>query len=677
MDAASEKFLANNVDAIQGAPGLVIANFRPEYRADWMSKSYYRQIALVPLPAEAIEEMLGDLLGSDTSLNQLPTLIRERTGGNPFFIEEVVQALVEAGNLEGDRGAYRLVRPVEASAVPASVEAVLAARIDRLAPREKAVLHAAAVIGKEFAEPVLARVVDLDRSELEDALRVLLAGEFVFEQELYPEAVYAFKHPLTQEVAYSSQLSARRAPVHAAAAAAISELYPDRLNERAALLAGHWEAAGEKLAAARCHAQAAAWSGTTEPNESSRHWRRVKELAGDLPDSEETIALGITARLFALQFAWRLGISHEEAEQVFTEAERMATKAGDIRSRALLLSVFGLIRGSNDGDLQAFITLARQATALAEEAGDPALYLTVGPAFAYALFNAGNYHEAAAILDRALELADGDVTIGAGGVLGCPYANALIFRGGYLLYLGELAHGRDLIEQGIKVAREQGDIEVVGWGHMWRTFLCWASGEPEAALGHAQHTLEIAERIGDSFSRAMAWFFLGMAEEIRGESQEAIEAIERSQAIARERRTAAENESWRLVRLAEAHLALGDRDRARSLVEEGVDLARSSGQAAVEAFGCLTLARVLLASDRRAPQAEIETALDRALQLASTMDAKLVVPMIHVERAELARLSGDDEGREHELRDAHRLYTEMGATGHAERLAGELSTIAS
>jgi adenylate cyclase len=115
-----------------------------------MSRSYYRQIALTPLGAEAIEELLADLLGSDPSLDGLAELIRERTGGNPFFIEELVQALIEAGSLDGERGAYMLAAPVREDAVPPSVQAVLAARIDRLSPRDKTVLQAAAVIGKEF-----------------------------------------------------------------------------------------------------------------------------------------------------------------------------------------------------------------------------------------------------------------------------------------------------------------------------------------------------------------------------------------------------------------------------------------------------------------------------------------------------------------------------------------------
>ena len=238
--------------------------------------------------------------------------------------------------------------------MPASVQAVLSARIDRLGPREKAVLQGAAVIGKEFPAPVLERVVELQPAELEEALRNLVAGEFVYEQEIYPEVLYAFKHPLTQEVSYGSQLGQRRAAVHAAVARAIAEHYPERLDERAALLAQHWEAAGETLEAARWHARAAAWSGTNDPTQALRHWHRVRELAAALPESEEAAALGLTARLSWLNYGWRLGISHDEAEAVFNEAEQLALRAGDIRSRAILLSSYGAVRGLGDGDLHGY-----------------------------------------------------------------------------------------------------------------------------------------------------------------------------------------------------------------------------------------------------------------------------------------------------------------------------------
>jgi class 3 adenylate cyclase/tetratricopeptide (TPR) repeat protein len=676
FDPASEAFLANQVEAVQGTRSLVVLNFRPEYHAPWMSRSYYRQIALAPLGAEAIEQLLADLLGSDPSLDGLGELIRERTQGNPFFIEELVQTLIEAGSLAGERGAYRLAAAVEEEAVPASVQAVLSARIDRLSQREKAVLQAAAVIGKEFSEPVLERVLELESQELENALRNLVAGEFVYEQELYPEALYAFKHPLTQEVAYGSQLSERRAPVHAAVARAIAEQYPERLDERAALLAQHWEAAGEPLEAARWHGRAAAWSGSGDPTQALEHWSKVRELADALPESEETTALGLEARISLLNYGWRLGISHEEAEALFTEAERIASETGDIRSRAILLYVYGSVRGLSEGDVREFARLARQAIALAEESGDPALYVAVAPT-AYALFCIGEYREAVAICDRAIELADGDPTLGAGIIFGCPYAWCHGTKGLLLATLGELEEARRLIEQGRKIAREQGDIETVGYSHNFSTWLAYVQGEPEAALGHAQQGLDIAERIGSSFSRAWAWYWLGWAERMRGEWRRVTEALERSAAISREGRTAVEGEALRLAVLGDSYLGLGDPERARALVEEGLAIAHARGHPFNETYASLALARVLLGSAGTAARAEIESALARALELERETGAKAFEPMVHVELAVLARQSGEEEGREQELREAHRLFTEIGASGHAERLAGELAMPAS
>jgi class 3 adenylate cyclase/tetratricopeptide (TPR) repeat protein len=673
LDPTTEVFLASHVEAVHATRSLSVLNFRPEYRSPWMSRSYYRQIALAPLGLEAIEEMLADLLGSHPSLDGLPELVRERTGGNPFFVEEVVQALVEAGNLEGERGAYELVRPVEEAAVPASVQTVLAARIDRLAQVEKTVLQAAAVIGKEFPEPVLNRVVGIEAAELENTLRDLVAGEFVYEQELYPEALYAFKHPLTQEVAYGSQLGKRRAETHAAVARALAEQYPDRLDERAALLAQHWEDAGERLEAARWHARAAAWSGTNDPTQALRHWGRVRELADDLPESEEATALGLESRISLLNFGWRLGISHEDAETVFNEAERMASDTGDIRSRAMLLNLYGIIRGINDGDMREFAQLARQATSLADESGDPALVMSV-LGFPYALWHIGGHREGVAILDRALELSAGDPTLGAGVAVGCPFAWCMGMKGLILTGLGELEEARRLIERCRKVARDREDLEVVGWSHMWSIWLAYFLGQSETALGHAQQASEIAERIGDSFSQASAWFWFGFAAWMNGEWEQAIDAIERSVEITRERRTAVEVDAWRLALLGESHLGLGDGQRARRLVEEALQVAQARGQPLIEVFASLALARVLLGSGEAA-RAEVEAALTRVLALTTGGGAKAFEPFVHVELAELARQRGNEEERERELREAHRLFTEIGANGHAERLSAELATV--
>jgi class 3 adenylate cyclase len=242
LDAASEGFVETLVESAPGGRALLLLNFRPEYRAPWMQKSWYHQLPLEPLGPEATEQLLTELLGSDPSVQGLAALIRERTGGNPFFIEEVVHALLDQGALARPAGVPVLTRPVAEIHIPATVQAVLAARIDRLPERVKQVLQTAAVIGKTFAEPVLRRVVAdgepaLSPPELKAALRSLTQAEFLYEEALYPEVEYAFKHPLTQEVAYGSQLGARRRRIHAAVARAVEDLDPRKLDERAALLA--------------------------------------------------------------------------------------------------------------------------------------------------------------------------------------------------------------------------------------------------------------------------------------------------------------------------------------------------------------------------------------------------------------------------------------------------------
>jgi tetratricopeptide (TPR) repeat protein len=202
-------------------------------------------------------------------------------------------------------------------------------------------------------------------------------------------------------------------------------------------------------------------------------------------------------------------------------------------------------------------------------------------------------------------------------------------------------------------------------------------GEPEEALAHAQQALEIAERIGYAINRAWAWLCLGLAEQMRGEWRRAIEAVERAHAIARERRTGVELDGWRLALLSESHLRVGEIQRARALAAEALEIARAQGNAWNERHASLALARVLLRSAGATARAQTGAALARALELARETGAKAFEPLVHVELAELAHQSGDHEGRERELREAHRLFTEMGATGHAEHLTAKLALPAS
>src|SRR5262249_8438938 len=265
----------------------------------WMKKSYYQQLPLLPLGLEAISELLQDLLGKDPSLAGLADRIRRRTGGNPFFIEEMVQALAESGSLVGPRGAYRLVRPIAELTLPGTVQAVLAARIDRLPEREKHLLQTAAVIGKEFSEPVLRQVGKLPEGDLAAALGKLIGAEFIYEKALYPELEYTFKHALTQEVAYNSLLVERRQAIHERAAEAIEALFGAGLPEHYAELAHHYSHSRNTEKAVAYSELAGQRAVQHSANaEAIMHLTTALELLKSLPESAEH-----TRRKLELQIA--------------------------------------------------------------------------------------------------------------------------------------------------------------------------------------------------------------------------------------------------------------------------------------------------------------------------------------------------------------------------------------
>jgi class 3 adenylate cyclase/tetratricopeptide (TPR) repeat protein len=673
LDPGSELFLAAQIEAIQGNRNLTILNFRPEYSADWMRRSYYRQLPLAPLGPEEIDELLADLLGADPSLDGLPTLVRERTAGNPFFIEEVVRELVEAGNLEGRRGAYRLVRPVQGASVPATVQAVLAARIDRLPEGAKGVLQAASVIGKEFTHPVLERVADLDERALEATMAELVAAEFIYEQSLYPQLEYSFRHPLTREVAYRSQLTDRRTRTHAGVAAAIEEVHAGALDERAALLAYHWEEAGESLQAARWHARAADWAGYTAPAEALRHWRRVRELTMELPETQETTGLAMGSRTMILQFAWRLGLSDEEVAAVFEEGKELAEEHGDDATLSILLATYGTVRGLR-GHIDEYVALTGESVGIAERLGEPAILVPMLVPASYARFVKGLLPEAVAQMERVLELTEADRMLGAGIGVGNPYGWCVMFRANLLALVGRIPEAQKEIERGIEIARAYEDTESLGWAHMNAVNIARLSGEDAGAVAHGQQAVEIAERIGDAFSRAAAPSFLGMAHVISGEPADALPHLERSDEIIRERRTGMELQPWVLSFLAEALARVGELDRATETARFALDLASQRGQWPSELLAHRATARVLLAAGDPGTADEIERLLLESMSLADRIDSPAETLQGRIDLVRLAELRSDESARMRALEAARALAKEIGATGHARRLA-ELAAV--
>ena len=667
IDPASEAFLETYLEAVHGTRGLVLVNFRPTYQAPWMSRSYYRQLALTPLSETAVRELLTELLGTDPSLDGLLELIQERAAGNAFFIEEMVRSLVEEAYLEGSPATYRLVRSVDEMKVPPTVEAVLAARIDRLDSGERAVLQDAAVIGRQFHRRVLQRVTGLEETELDDALHTLVAAEYILE-EAQPEASYAFEHPLTQEVAYRSQLSDRRAQVHAATAGAVAEHYEGQLDERAALIARHWELADEGLEAARWHARAAAWSGFNDPGEALRHWRQVVELTDQLPATAETERLGLGARIATLQFGWRLGIGADEADALFLEAERMAAKVQEPRLHALLVAGYGAVKGLGQGAVEEYADLARRAIEIGERSRDPELQVVLGTN-GYAFTLTGAYREGLKVVERAIELAAGDHRAGSEmPVVACPYALCHVEKGQMLTDLGCLAEAERALTTGKAIAREQEDLETLATGLNTSAYLALAGGNAEAALAEASEAVELSERIGGPWSRAWSWSLLGAAEMARQNPHSAIEALERAEQIATEHRAAEESRAFRLAVLAEAELAANRIDRARQVASEAMAVAETKTGPPLVLPAYLAWIRVELASSDAAETDRIESVLNSGFDLAAETGARRYEPLLRVESAELGRRLGDEERVERELSEARRLFLAVGADGLAAQL---------
>jgi adenylate cyclase len=675
IDRGSEAFLEQWVDAVAGTPHLLLVNFRPEYRAEWMRKSYYQQLALLPLGPEAIRELLDDLLGRDASIAELGDAIHLRTAGNPFFAEEVVQSLIESRNLEGSRGSYRLVTPVEKLEVPTSVQPLLAARIDRLPEREKQVLQTAAVIGRIFSERALSRVAELSESDLAASLGALQGAEFIYPEALYPEAEYSFKHPLTQEVAYGSQLSERRACLHAGVARALQAIHAEKLDEQAALLAHHWEAAGDSLEAARWQLRSGEWVSRNNPDAAIAHWLKARELLARSPESRETLALDATACARILGQGWRAGLSDEEAARLFEEGKTLATRCQDPRLLALLEFGYGGAHGFAGG-VRIYARHAAEALRLAEEAGDPELSFMLQVPLAYTDYLLGQFREALTVTQQALEQPPELARSSGVAFVGIdPYAFFLLFDPFLSITMGRLEGARPALDRATEFAREQDDtVSFVAALDNYVVLARFWGGAEGDALAHARQAVDTAERKGGSFSRVFAFRALGAAHLLNREWNDAMAASERALELAREHRTGLHMEASILAQLSSARLSLGDARRARETAEQAISIARERGTKEQECEAQLALARALLESEAAKAQRAIEEALARALALIEETEARSYAPLVYEERAELARLLGEAELRERELREAHRLYTEMGATGHTERLARELAS---
>jgi class 3 adenylate cyclase/tetratricopeptide (TPR) repeat protein len=390
IDSETQALLDGLMESLPTARMLLLVNYRPEYEHAWGRKTYYLQLRIDPLPPESAEALLRALLGEDRTLEPLKRVLIERTEGNPFFLEESVRTLVETQVLVGERGAYRMTRVPELWQIPATAQAILAARIDRLAPEDKRLLQTAAVIGKDVPLALLQAIADVPEDTLRRGLTDLQAAEFLYETSLFPDLEYTFKHALTHEVAYGSVLQDRRRALHTSIVGAIEALYPDRLTEHVERLAHHavrgelWDKAAQYLRQAG--AKAVARSATREAIEL---FEQALAALAHLPETEESLAEALDAHLALGPALIALkGAAAPEVEDCYRRAQELCGRLQE--TSRLFPAVWGQwYVNYSRGQHQAARERGERLLAVARDRQDPALLLEAHHSLWATLFGMG------------------------------------------------------------------------------------------------------------------------------------------------------------------------------------------------------------------------------------------------------------------------------------------------
>ena len=376
IDSETQALLDGLVESLPTARLLLLVNYRPEYQHPWGSRTYYTQLRLDPLPPESAEELLGALLGPDPGLEPLKRVLIARTEGNPFFLEESTRALIDTGSLAGERGAYRLARPLPAIQVPATVQAVLAARIDRLSPQDKAILQTAAVIGKDVPFLLLQAITAQLEEALHAAIGRLQAAEFLYESSVFPDVEYTFKHALTHDVAYGSLLQDRRHTLHRQIVETIERLYPDRLADHIERLAHHafrgeqWGKAVTYLRQAGVKAFA-----SSANREAATYLEQALMGLAHLPETRETLEQAIDVRFELRNALFPLG-ELGRIEGYLREAEALTKSLDDQRRLGWVSAYMSGHHVHTGGHVTEVRTLAQRVEAIAERLGDVPLQIT-------------------------------------------------------------------------------------------------------------------------------------------------------------------------------------------------------------------------------------------------------------------------------------------------------------
>ncbi|GEP55908.1 adenylate cyclase [Reyranella soli] len=656
VDGETQALLDALVDSLESARLLLVVNYRPEYQHNWADRTSYSQIQLDALPAESTAELLDALLGNDPALAPLKHLLVKR--GNPFFLEETVRTLVETKVLAGERGQYRLTQQVQAIQIPATVQAVLAARIDRLPSADKHLLQVASVIGKDVPLALLQTIAELPEAALRGALDRLQAAEFVCETGQLPDLEYTFKHALTHEVSYGGLLQERRRELHARIVAALERLHADRVGEQIERLAHHavrgdlrekavvyLRQAGQKAAARSALLDARVW------------FEQALIVLEGLPDTNAKQEPSFEIRLELRHMLFQLDEVRQGLERL-REAEALAERLNDDHRRgrvcAALMHLHAFL-----GELDEALAVGNRALEFAARLGDLKLRIQITAHLA-------QVHCYRAEYPRAIELATANLAKlpvgGAHETFGLPAPPAVYTRLWLVTSLAQLGRfaeaaqcGADLLQlaESMQLPFAVGGAQgVVAASHALRGD--WARARPLIEMAIAVfRTRNMAILLpGAIASSANVLAQFGEVREALTRLQEGDELLDRQLAQGKitQLLSGAYND------LARACLVLGRLDDARRLVDRAVEFC--GGRPGVMIHALHLLGDIATHNDSFNAESG-ETHYRQALALAELRGMRPVVAHCHLGLSTLYQRAGKHEQADEHFTVATTLYREM------------------
>jgi tetratricopeptide (TPR) repeat protein len=612
IDTETQTLLDSLVDSLPTTPLLLLVNYRPEYQHGWGSKMYYTQVRLDSLPPTSADALLQALLGDDPSLTPLTQLLIERTEGNPFFLEESVRTLVETGALVGALGGYRLDHPLPTIQMPATVQAVLAARLDRLPPEQKRLLQTAAVIGTEVPFPLLQAIAEVPEAALHQGLAHLQTAEFLYETRLFPEREYTFKHALTHEVAYSSLLLERRRVLHARIVEAIETLAGERVTEQVERLARHalrgeeWDKAlayyrqaGNKVMARSAYREAVVCL------------EQALVALSHLPESHATLDQAIDLRFDLRNALLPLG-DQARIFDYLREAETLAQVLDD-RQRLGQVSVYMTESFRMMSDLDHAVESGQRALALATTLGDVGLQVRANFYVGSVYYDLGDYRRAIQCLGWNVASLEGDLIRARFGMTGLPAVLSRVYVSWSLAELGVFAEGAVRGEEGVRIAEAIDHPFSLIWA-------CAGIGKLYLNKGDFHRSILVLER---GLGLCQAWDIpslfptvagnLGTAYALSGRVAEALPLLE--QVASKGRRGA--QALW-FARLSEAYLLAGGTKEALEHAQRALELSRDYKQRGYQAYVLRLLGEI--DAQPKSPQvAQAEAYYRHALSLAAEL----------------------------------------------------------